>query len=717
MIDLNSSRNLKDLNEVQRKAVADMARVIELEQHNLAGWDLDARPEFFLQQLHNRAAALGLSWIRDLACADLRDRNLSFMEQVWIAESNSSTLLKTLTVANCQFHAVRLSDDGHFAYSVGTDQFLRVWDVDAGIELRAIRMDSHRDRVRSLAVTKSGEFAVTGGWDHRVCIWNLRTGGLAGSLDGHSDWVVDVAITSDGRVAASASYDRTVRLWDCRRYQPAGVLKRFRARVRCVGFTPDNQTLLAGDENGNLHFFAVDNPAAHRALRFRDLVIDRIAIDPKGRVGGLSCEPSAVVQMREEFSERTPELGFRYWEDEFRGAVAGMRFYMVDLATAKVLHSFPLHDCGARAITFASDADSLITSQIDVRIRIYDVESGKQKGSFSGHEKGASALAFAPGGGIAASAGNDGTLRIWDVASEKQGLHPDEERGFQAGVSTTAISADGRFGLAVSLDGQLCKWSLENGRLIDDNHLNEGIDRETRVKAFWLSNAADSLVAVSNRALAWFRSAGFESVEIPIDSGDSILSAFLSPDGSAACCITTLGVVHWIDAANSQSRRIFRQEYAFRAVPVPCRASVVVSIDDQPQVQIRRSSDGEIIGALDAGTKEHVQTFTVTPNGSAVFVGYDGGTVRLWSLADLREVRVLKTRANPLAISAVAGASRAVVADANRMLSLWNVGDARVLAQAAPLGRCFAVAITPSGDSLLAGDTVGNICFMRCVAR
>jgi hypothetical protein len=95
----------------------------------------------------------------------------------------------------------------------------------AGAVVRAIqqrlygerhRFDEHAPHwVVSVAVAPDGRTALSGGFDRAVRLWDLEAGKEVRRLDGHADQVLAVAFTPDGRTALSGSKDRTIRVWGC----------------------------------------------------------------------------------------------------------------------------------------------------------------------------------------------------------------------------------------------------------------------------------------------------------------------------------------------------------------------------------------------------------------------------------------------------------------------------------------------------------------------
>jgi len=75
-------------------------------------------------------------------------------------------------------------------------------------------LESHSDRVLSVAFSPDGKRLASGSVDCIVMLWDAETGAVQSMLKGHSNWVLSVAFSPDGKQLASGSSEHTVMLWD-----------------------------------------------------------------------------------------------------------------------------------------------------------------------------------------------------------------------------------------------------------------------------------------------------------------------------------------------------------------------------------------------------------------------------------------------------------------------------------------------------------------------
>jgi WD40 repeat protein len=129
----------------------------------------------------------------------------------------------------------------------------------------------HVDSVTSIAMAPNGVLAASSSFDRTVKVWDLVRCADVGTLRGHKDSVTDVMITPDCRYAVTASLDQTVAVWVLQSEQ---LLATFGADsgVKRVAIAPDGQTIVAGDEDGRVHFLRLEN-AENQAFRSESICL------------------------------------------------------------------------------------------------------------------------------------------------------------------------------------------------------------------------------------------------------------------------------------------------------------------------------------------------------------------------------------------------------------------------------------------------------------
>jgi hypothetical protein len=121
---------------------------------------------------------------------------------------------------------VVLTQDGRLLAAGGRDTPIRLWDVEAGQELRLITPPK---AITGLAFSPRGAWLAASCFDRTVRIWDVNTGQELARLSGHGQRVQSVAFAPDGRTLASGDWSGVIFLWDLRailagRSEPAPVL-------------------------------------------------------------------------------------------------------------------------------------------------------------------------------------------------------------------------------------------------------------------------------------------------------------------------------------------------------------------------------------------------------------------------------------------------------------------------------------------------------------
>src|SRR6266404_4333067 len=70
------------------------------------------------------------------------------------------------------------------------------------------------EHVEVVAFSPDGAYALSGGFDNTMKVWQVSSGRLIRTFQGHSNTVRSVAFSPDGKTVLSGSQDSTMKLWD-----------------------------------------------------------------------------------------------------------------------------------------------------------------------------------------------------------------------------------------------------------------------------------------------------------------------------------------------------------------------------------------------------------------------------------------------------------------------------------------------------------------------
>jgi WD40 repeat protein len=324
-------------------------------------------------------------------------------------------------------NAAAFSPDGRLAALAGADKSVRLWDVEAGRDLR--RCIGHTASVWCVAFSPDGTQLLSGGKDGTLRLWDVETGRELRKLEGHDDLVTAVAFSPDGHRALSAGYDHCVQLWDLDKGEAVPGFE-ITGGVRYV-----NGVALSGDGKWGLvcagqTVYLIDAKTGKELRRCNGHAGSVVAasFSPDGRhvlSGG---------------DDRT----LRLWER----------------ATGKPVRTFMGHESYVKSVAFAPDGRSALSGGSDGTVRLWDVTTGKELRVFRKHSEPLVAVTFTAGGAATLSCSRDGAVHQWRL--RKANDSPSVQR--PAAVETIAAAKELRPLVVIPVGGTVGSLHLSPDR-------------------------------------------------------------------------------------------------------------------------------------------------------------------------------------------------------------------------------------------------------------
>lgn len=160
---------------------------------------------------------------------------------------------------------VCLSADGRLALAADCWS-MKLWDTATGRCLRTFEPPQLTgDRmIGAIALSPDGRTVLSGGWDKRLHLWDVKNGALVRTFTGHTDWVQSGCFSGDGRQVLSgsgggldASAEPDLRLWDVASGECLHVFRGPQGAIDAVCFSGNGQFAIAGGRDSMIRIWDI----------------------------------------------------------------------------------------------------------------------------------------------------------------------------------------------------------------------------------------------------------------------------------------------------------------------------------------------------------------------------------------------------------------------------------------------------------------------------
>jgi WD40 repeat protein len=635
---------------------------------------------------------------------------------------------KTVTVGSV--NAVRFSPDGKLlAYGRADDasNTIRVWNIKANT-LRNFN-NGHYKNVFAVSFSPDGKLLASAGSDNTIKLWDLD-GRLLKTWQGHSGSVQDISFTPDAKQIVSASSDRSIKLWDLdtQEFPPSiGHL----SSVNGISFSPDGKTIASTSGDSFIKLWGLDGQE-RATLREHTGSVMYVQFSPDGKV---------IASISRENSGNTSSGQVRLWSRDGKllktlqvrasSSVWQVVFFSPDSTWVaatdgdKAVKFWGLD--GKELRTLGGDASAILVNSLRVspdRKRLITFSgntvtfwnsNGEQLQTFQASAKDSnfiSDVTFSPNSQLIASANfrvekdkskpnnssNIGTIQLWSLDGKlirtMQG-----EVGYSSRIM---FSPDGRFLAANAVKNyqegnNVHLWSL------DGQAIYTLTDQASAPIQFSPDSKLVATVAKNNAIKLW----NLEGKELQALGGNSsgIFDFQFSPDGKMIASIGSGS--HFFKLWNLSGDLL----HMFPEPPSQRHSMGVVDVSYSPDGQLvaSASDDGTIklwtnsgqVQQTLLGHGEGVKSVSFSPDGKLIASASTDGTIKLWSLPNGKVVRTLRGHKDAVKMVRFSPDGKQLVSGSeDRTIKLWSVDGTELKTFKGHTDFVNDVSFSPNGKTI-----------------
>ena len=342
-------------------------------------------------------------------------------DTIYIWNSSTGALKRTLYGHTGPIRSVRFSPDGKRIISAADDYAIRIWDVDN--EDGQYTALQHDRSANYAAFSPDGKLLVTASDDRRVHLWNLQTR-TEKTLSGHEGAVRCAVFSPNHKRIVSASDDHTLRVWDAGTTRELQTLTGHSGNVNSVCYSPNGRYMLSASSDHSIRIWDASSYKSLHKLTGHTDVVNSAAYSPDGRLIVSASEDSTVRIWNSATGSlvrilrgHKNKVNTAYFSPDGQYIVSASQDHTIRIWDAHTYQTTQIlrgHTDLVRSATFSPDGQYIVSASDDNTVCVWDVESGTIIQTFSGHSAPVKSAVFSPNGTQIASASNDNTVRIWD---------------------------------------------------------------------------------------------------------------------------------------------------------------------------------------------------------------------------------------------------------------------------------------------------------------
>jgi WD40 repeat protein len=272
-----------------------------------------------------------------------------------------------------------------------------------------------------------------------------------------------------------------------------------------------------------------------------------------------------------------------------------------------IVREFIGHETTVNSVCFSPDGQYGLSASGDKTVKIWNLASGQLIRTLNGHTGGVSCAVFSSDGRYVLSGSLDTTMKLWDAGSGKEIR---TLSGHERGVSSAVFSPDGRYILSGSHDSTMKLWDIESGKELQTFKTDPRGDGVVCV-AYNPDGCTIISIRSNGKMEVWEVETGekIETIKPPKDEMTGGRSIAFSPDG---------------------------QNVVAGSLEIGKRGMVIIY--DVVSGSLLKTLEGHSAG---------VYSVAYSPDGRFILSGSWDKTMKLWDVANGREMRTFGGNTSP----------------------------------------------------------------------
>jgi WD40 repeat protein len=628
------------------------------------------------------------------------------------------------------------------------------------------RLTGHGGAVNALALSADGSLAVSGGSDRTVRVWDVRRCKAAGALRGHTGEVTSVAVTGDGLLAVSGAKDHTVRVWDTTTGKQLSILDGMSEPIAAVAISNGGERVVAATSNRLLAWNLPLRTPILLGSYTNDSLVLRIEVDGRAIVVYVKEGTKENLFDRETYGDSvtvcpvslsgpvsiSEDLRFAISVQARHAAVisnitTGASVQQVQPDEGEAITAVAMSGDGGVALIASAYYSFVGTNEAGLArghlIEVWSLDTHQRVATLTGHTAPVRRLATTRGGDIAVSAAANGELRVWHLDSALLHRRIDDRSDITANSETIALRTQSQpvEWICVSDSGAAAVSACyaTHADRADGDYDSKGL--EVRV---WMPHAAEQHKRLHGLSTAaWLKPEGKVTIGVSSDGTFALASWNKEPrirlwtprksgfetdkreleTGTTVTALTVADTVAVSGAASGRCRLWdLETGYDLRGFIGPKASVSVLALSSNKRTLAAGYQTGRLrawefsTGAIKHTWDGHsgpVTHIVVSAQGDLIASSSLDLTTRLWCAGRNKPLRSIPRRLRLSGIALTSSGQIWTLECVKNEIRLWNEEGPTLVATLTTDGVISASAITPDGNTIVAGQQSGRIHFMR----